>query len=205
MRPSLLLLPSLALAFPVAQPQSLSSGSSYLASLREKAGKTEGGSGFRSWLEKFRGGAGSPNYHSGSDGTWDVLQPTEKAKPAKAPEPAKAKTAPAKPAPKEKPAPAKPASKEEPAPAKPASKEEPAPANPASKEKPAPEEKPAPAKEKAEEEVTATETETTEEEAPKPKPAKTAPKSEAKSEFLGQGWNPDEPKQNRGWFGLFGR
>lgn len=199
MRPSLLLLPTLVVALPIAQSK-WPSNSFSLSSMREKAGTAEGGNGLSAWLEKLRGGktrvtslfhslplltttyvdksTPSSNYHTGSDGTWDVLEPTAKVAP-EAPKPAKANPAP--------PAPAK----EEVAPVE----EEVA----TTEEEAAPAEGEAVAEEEAVEEVAAPVAP-----APKPKPAKVAPKEAPKSESIGTGFNPDEPKKSRGWFG-FGR
>lgn len=205
MRPSLLLLPTLVVALPIAQSK-WPSGSFSLSSIKEKAGTTEGGNGLSAWLEKLKGGkiratrlfyslpsltttcvgksASSSNFHTGSDGTWDVLEPTAKVTP-EAVKSAKAKPAQAKPA---KPAPPAPAEKK---------------VAPAGEEATTTGEEAAPP-----EGVAVAEVEAVEEEqapvapAPQPKPAKVAPKEAPKSEFIGTGFNPDEPKKSRGWFGL---
>ncbi|KAE9973261.1 hypothetical protein BLS_002874 [Venturia inaequalis] len=168
MRASLLLLPSLVLAVPVAYSHLPFSDSSSLTLLkaREVAG----------WFDGiFAKGSKTGNYYSGSDGSWDVIEPTKKPSAAQEDEPTEPKPAKAKPAPpKAKPAPPKePVVEEEEA-------EEEAPAPP-----PKPVSKPSSNKSAA-------------------KPANPTTKQQAKtSESIGSGWNPDEPKQNKGLFGSF--
>ncbi|RDI85783.1 hypothetical protein Vi05172_g4097 [Venturia inaequalis] len=169
MRASLLLLPSLVLAVPVAYSNLPSSGSSSLTLLkaREVAG----------WFDGiFAKGSKTGNYYSGSDGAWDVIEPTRKPSAAQEDEPTEPKPAKAKPAPA--PAKAKPAPPKEPVVEEEEAEEEPAPP-------PKPVSKPTSNK-------------------PAAKPANPTTKQQAKtSESIGSGWNPDEPKQNKGLFGYF--